>query len=65
MNCPVTSEDVDNAEKIFGPNIRMRKGKTTRKKPTTVKKDMIEVPKELIEKACCAWTSYSSTVCQC
>ena len=50
MNCPVTNEDVDNAEKIFGPDIGTRKGKKTRKKPTPVKRDEIEVPKELIEK---------------
>ena len=50
MNCPVTAEDVDNAEKIYGPDIGTRKGKTTRKKPTPVKRDEIEAPKELIEK---------------
>ena len=50
MNCPVTSEDLDNAEKIFGPDIGTRKGKTTQKKPTPVKRDEIKVHKELIEK---------------
>ena len=30
MNCPVTTEDIDNAEKIFGPDIGTMKGKTTR-----------------------------------
>ena len=25
LNCPVTTEDVDNAEKIFGPDIRTMK----------------------------------------
>ena len=50
MNCPVTTEDVDNAEKIFGPDIRTMKGKITRQSPTPVKKDEVQVPKELIEK---------------
>ena len=50
MNCPVTAENVDNTEKIFGPDIGTRKGKTTRKKPMPVKKDKIKVPKELIKK---------------
>lgn len=30
-NLGVTSEDVDNAEAIYGPNVEMMKGKTTRK----------------------------------
>ena len=43
-------EDVDNTEKIFGPDIGMMKGKTTRWSPTPVKKDEVQIPKELIEK---------------
>ena len=31
-NCPVTIEDVNIAEKIYGPDIGMLKGKTTRQK---------------------------------
>ena len=50
MNCPVTTEDVDNTEKIFGPDIGTMKGKTMRQSPTLVKKDEVQVPKELIKK---------------
>jgi hypothetical protein len=46
-NCPVTIEDVNIAERIFGPDIGTLKGKSTRKKPTPVKSDLIEIPLEL------------------
>ena len=32
MNCPVTVEDIKNAENIFGPDIHVLKGKTVRQK---------------------------------
>jgi hypothetical protein len=32
-NCPVTVEDVTNAEKMFGPDVASLKGRTTRSKP--------------------------------
>jgi hypothetical protein len=47
-NLPVTLEDVNLAEKMFGPYNGALKGKTTRQKPALVVWDYIEVPKELI-----------------
>ena len=47
-NNPVTTEDINVAERIFGPDIGALKGKTTRKKPIKVIDDHIEIPKELI-----------------
>ena len=48
--CPVTTEDVDIAEKIFGKDVLSLKSKSTRQKPKPVRADLIEIPKELIEK---------------
>ena len=50
-NNPVTTEDVNIAEKIFGPDISTSmKSRTTRKKPPRVRSDIIEIPKEIMEK---------------
>jgi len=45
----VTLEDVNLAEKIFGADIGALKGKTTRRRPTPVKTDLVEIPPELIK----------------
>ena len=47
-NLPVTLDDINIAEKIFGTDIGALKGKTTRQKPAPVVSDYIEIPKELI-----------------
>jgi hypothetical protein len=56
-NNPVTTEDVDIAKKIFGPDIATLKGKTTRRAPIPVIEDRIEIPRELIT------AQYSVTLC--
>ena len=48
-DCPVTIDDVNIAEKIFGPDVGAMKGKTTRRKPTRVKQDWVEIPPELLQ----------------
>jgi hypothetical protein len=50
QNCPVTVEDVNISEKIFGPDMSSLKGKSTRRKTKPVKNDLIEIPKEIITK---------------
>ena len=46
-NCPVTTQDAINAEKIFGPDVAAIKGKTTRKPPPVARDDYIEIPEEI------------------
>ena len=47
LDNPVTPEHVDRAEKIWGKDVAMLKGKSTRKQPKAVVDDTIEVPEEL------------------
>ncbi len=49
QNCPVTTKDVDIAEKIFGKDIAALKGKGVRRTPRPAVADFIEIPKELVE----------------
>ena len=45
--CPVTIEDINIAENIFGKHVSTFKGKITRRKPNIVINDYVEVPEEL------------------
>ena len=48
-NCPVTIQDVNIAEKIFGPDVGTLKGKTTRRNINkVVKDDLVEIPPEIL-----------------
>jgi hypothetical protein len=47
-NCPVTTEEVNNAKKNFGTNMSSLRGELTRRKSTPVREDGIEIPEELI-----------------
>ena len=49
QDCPVTTEDVETARKIWGKSIAALKGKTTRSKTTHIAADFVRVPKNILE----------------
>ncbi len=48
-NCPVTVQDVHNANRIFGPDLVNLRGKTTRKKTEHVRVDYVKIPWDLVD----------------
>ena len=49
VNCPVTFSDKKNAKLIFGPDTTSLKGKSVRRKPTSVVTDYVEIPREILD----------------
>ena len=47
-NEKVTTEDINLAEKAFGPDIGAIKAKTTRQAPTPAYSNVVEIPSELL-----------------
>ena len=48
-DCPISSKDVDNANKIFGPSLPIVKGKERRGKPDRVDPEYISIPQQVLE----------------
>ena len=46
-NCPVTVDDINTAERIFGPDLPTLKGKTVRQQSDAVVSDYVHVPPEI------------------
>ena len=49
LNCPVTADDVDRANNIYGPSIATLKSKTTRTKSKQVVTDYVDVPPAVLD----------------
>ena len=48
-NCPVTVRDVDNANRIFGPDLTNLRGKMTRTKPERVRVEYVQIPWDFVQ----------------
>ena len=48
-NCPVTTQDVRNAETIYGPDLGCLKGKTVRTKPPPIRVQHNEIPPSIMD----------------
>ena len=48
-NCPVTVQDVENANRIFGPDFANLRGKTIRTKPEHVRIEYVQIPRDFVE----------------
>ena len=47
-NCPLVNDDISNAQKMFGKDVAQLKGSGTRKRPTPIEDNIVEIPQELI-----------------
>eukprot|EP00957_Ditylum_brightwellii_P143154 10907127-Ditylum_brightwellii.AAC.2 len=48
-NCSVKVEDIDIANKIYGPSVASLKGKTTHKRGEAVVTDYIKIPRDVLK----------------
>ncbi len=49
LNCPVTPNAVQNAHRVFGPNLAGVRGRTVRRPPDTVTTNYVQIPHAMLE----------------
>ena len=49
QDCPITSSDIVNAHKIFGPDLANIRGKTIHRRPEHVSMEMVDIPRQILE----------------
>jgi hypothetical protein len=48
-NCPITVQDIENASRIFGPDLANLRGKRIRTKPEHVRIEYVQIPWDFVE----------------
>jgi hypothetical protein len=49
INCPVTVHDINNANRIFGPDLANLRGKTTRTKLERVRVEIVQISWDFVQ----------------
>jgi hypothetical protein len=49
MNCAVTNSDIHNADKLFGPDLALLKGKTVQQTWNPFMMEYVTIPKEIMK----------------
>jgi hypothetical protein len=47
-NCPVTVHDINNANRIFVPDLANLRGKMTRLKPECMRVEIVQIPQDFV-----------------
>ena len=48
-NCPISIDDINDMNAIFGPEVPSQKGKTARRKPKPVVSNYANTPKDILQ----------------